>query len=744
MAVIRMPVLMDGEMAEAARLAPTALQVDFKLHEVSQATMTLPEDGPTVNLHDWITLYGPDGSWGVWRVTNIEQTLKRQRRLTLMHGIDILADSLWEPEEAGAESETFTGNTGAFLSELLSKQTHLIDGLKPWALRDCESQEMINGKEISYDTLADLLQGVAPAEGDYYLEYDMSVFPWRVALRAKPTDTACEFRLARNITSCAVTYNDADLCTRLVLSVTSGGSSQVRIYTAGAAAEAEWGVVTKPASIDTHDDLSAASWPEAEAWVRAFFAQHAQPTVQIQIEGRELARLTGDSWDRASLGKMCRVALPDYGHTFAERVVAVTYPDPLRDPDRVTVSLANTLPSFTDSIRIVQRTASGAAGSARKNKQTLDNYSVEFETEKTRVRSTVTAIGVVLNPDGSIATDPATGEYIFSPDSKVNLTSQIIQNAGDISSTVTRTTNLEGRVTTAESRISQTDNAISLVVTKRDGTNVVNSASIVAQMNADKSSLALSADAISLTTGTKLTDVLYISNGGSYFNGTSVNATLITGGSVTGDQLYIKSGSGSSASYQAIDPSSVSDVQIIASGSGYKLQKKTWGSSSWTDAGTFSRAVTITGAWSNGRYTVSASQGTANSLHTDISVSGGNTITYNGTFTYKVMYEDAQGDDQETGATKTITVNVPADFTGDDVDINGDSSDTPQTVKPTTSVTRGKTSISGYVWGRLSDGKWHKLRSISISNGAKAMTNGLWSKDEYGNYYKLSAGHYYC
>jgi len=435
MSRVRMPGLLDGELQEVARLRVRAGQYQLSADDVSQATLTIPEDGPAVGLRDWVSLYDVDGLMGIYRVTNIAQTVKRSIQLTLLHGIDILADSYW------AEEREYTGSVRGYLEALLQQQTALIDGTAPWALGDCEDTETQLKVKISYGRLSELIREAVPEGGGYQLEYDQTVWPWRVHLRAKPTAAAAEFRVARNITSATITYNDADLCTRLILSNTSGGESRVRVYNAGAIAQAEWGIVTKTASIDTSDTLTSDSWPEAEAWVAAFFALHAAPSVQIQIEGRELYRLTGDRWDRASLGRVCRVSLPEYGHTFEERVVSLTYPDPWGDPDRVVVSLANALPQFSGQVKLIEKTAQSASraagGAARKADQTAEElerkeviYQTSFQKTDREIAGIASATGLQFNADGTPVLDED-GNFVYSEEHPDNaLIAQISLQAG--------------------------------------------------------------------------------------------------------------------------------------------------------------------------------------------------------------------------------------------------------------------------------------------------------------------------
>ena len=84
--------------------------------------------------------------------------------------------------------------------------------------------------------------------------------------------------------------------------------------------------------------------------------------MQITIDGYELARLTGDSWDEYSLGKLCRVNLS--GELLEERVVSVTYPDPLGEPDLVQVQLATKAATASGAIANLVRKSGGGGGGA--------------------------------------------------------------------------------------------------------------------------------------------------------------------------------------------------------------------------------------------------------------------------------------------------------------------------------------------------------------------------------------------
>ena len=362
--MVRSPGLLAADLTERDRLQPMSGSLTLKMVGSGDAEMTLPEGGPAVSVHDLISIYTVKGHAGIFRVTNVAQNYKKQLDVSLLHAIDLLSDSVW------AAQTDFEGTRAQYITALLNQQTTLINGVKPWALGTCHDTGTVK-KSINYDRLSDLMEEMEDDGGDYYFTYDFTTWPWTVNYLEKPQNAVSEFRLARNVRTATTTYNDADLCTRLHLSVnvektvgtgdntTTETETKIKTYN-NTEAQQTWGIVVKAADIDTNDDLTQETLPEADAWAMAFLARRQEPSVQIQIDGDELNALTGDTWDEYSIGKKCQVALPDYGQSFVERVVSVTYPDLYKDPTHVTVSLANNLPKFSESLTDARKKADQA------------------------------------------------------------------------------------------------------------------------------------------------------------------------------------------------------------------------------------------------------------------------------------------------------------------------------------------------------------------------------------------------
>ena len=591
--MIRRPGLLSPDLVETARLDPSAGTLTLKMVGASEATLTLSEDAPALRIHDWISIYSRRGFCGVFRISNIVQTYRRQLDVTLLHGIDILADSAWEAQT------DFTGTKAQYLTQLLNQQTHLINGVKPWVLGTCEDTSTYR-KSINYDRLSSLMQELEEEGSGYYFTYDQTVFPWVVNYVAKNQEITSEFRLTRNVRSASVTYNDADLCTRLFLSINVKSEDEdtevhstdtiIKTYNNTAAQEGPngWGVVVKTADIDTHDDLKADPpvTTEADAWAANFLARRAEPTVQIQIDGEELRGLTGESWDEADIGRICQVAIPAYGHTFLERVVSIAYPELYKDdmpnlPYPVTVSLANTLPKFSETIASIRDKAERAARAARGGGRGAADAK-ELLTWSQHVQYYGEALdgsGILTLYESGIDMDAIGGVTIFSlqeglqalyagiqvnssaitsvvQKSGVNelganetLYSKVTQTATDITSEVARATAAEGSLST---RITQTADSITSTVNGLGGrvSTVEQTASsitsTVSSIDGRVSTLQQTVDGISITGNTIAIKGTTISLDGfvsaTDFNAEKARIDALYGGSAQVEGLYSKNG----------------------------------------------------------------------------------------------------------------------------------------------------------------------------------------------------------
>lgn len=698
--MIRRPGLLAADLSETARLEPTAASLTLKMIGAGEAALTLAEDAPTVHVHDWVSMYTGQGLAGIFRVTNVAQTYRRQIEVSLLHGIDILSDSVW------AAQTTFTGTKAAFLAELLNQQTQLINGVKPWQLGRCEDSGSIE-RDINYDRLSTLLEALEVEGSNYYFVYDQTTWPWTIHYVAKTNAVSSECRLTRNIRTATVTYNDADLCTRLYLSVSSKNEDTVTVKKANpnyisdeatpgvpalvdtnitvsstdsavrtydnTAAQAIWGIVVKTADIDTHDDIQEQHFPSADAWAANYLALRAEPSVQIQIDGDTLRELTGNEWDESDIGALCQVALPEYGHTFREYVVTVTYPDLVRDESHVTISLANTLPKVSESIAMARSEAKTAARASRATARTAaDAKEVTSWSQIVQYHAeALDGSGVLTLYESGISMDATGGVKIYSlSEGLQGLYSEVKVNADEIY---------------AESQ------KINLVI--KDG--AIDAGSIVGAINDQKESIVvINADRVNIDgkKSVKISDALFIADGGAFwvkrnatFGETAGHLVTINNGTVNAPTIQVNSGGSLTFSPSTQQDSALSltratvaglvtDVQISGPVNNvYTLQYKKIGTgNTWNNASvTFSRATTLyksnytidgtakTAGWSSGTFTVRAepqNESISTRINDIVLVSShqDSTIKKQMDVTLKVMYDNEQDDDEdgETGFTK--------------------------------------------------------------------------------------------
>lgn len=315
---VRLPRLLDSGMKELARLNPVSLSLDENLSPLSTAEMVLPEGECAAETGQFVELYTSHGSAGIYRVQQAEQDYGGRVTLALEHGLTTLGDGIMP-----GESEQ-SGTTRQLLAALLACQPKTMWTLGTVAVPDsrtltwkCDNSNLLE----SLCSLMDELTG-------YRLTFDQSVFPWVLNVEALTDAEGCECRLSRNLTSLRVEEDRSELCTRLYV---SGLSSPMDADTIGT-----YGVITR--SMDGDPDIGT---EELTKQGRAYLEAHKIPAVSVTMDAVDWYEATGEPFDRFTLGRVCRVCLPDYGKTIRQRVIALSWPDVYGQPDQVTVTLAS-------------------------------------------------------------------------------------------------------------------------------------------------------------------------------------------------------------------------------------------------------------------------------------------------------------------------------------------------------------------------------------------------------------------
>ena len=384
-------------------------------------------------------------------------------------------------------------------------------------------------------------------------EYDLGTLPFTLHIRKAPAGFSSEMRMSRNITSLRKQIDRSRMYTRHY----PIGKNNLHIdgdYLSRN--ENLYGVIAKvetDQSLDTKDKL--------RAWSLERLKRHSEPAVTVTVGGIEMSRDTGEPLDHIVVGRKCRVPLPEYGTTILEKVTKISWGDKIKDPEKVTITMANLI---EDVASIVNSLINSSGRSGRTGAKNGEEDHAWFVDEADKVQMVAEAVAG-KDADGKtnwsrVAQLTVDGNGIdarvtVAEGKQVTMESAITQNERQITAEVNARKDgdnvLSGRLTITEraivqevtdrtnadstlsGRITVNSNKVAVVVEEKNGQNVVKSASIVTAINNEGSSVAISADHVSITGDAKLSGSLAIEDGNLRVKKSAVfsgNVTLTTSG----------------------------------------------------------------------------------------------------------------------------------------------------------------------------------------------------------------------
>lgn len=341
---VRLPRLLDAQLREVCRLHPVTLSINERLVPPHDASMTLPP-GEGAPFHAWVELYTIDGNAGFYRVSSASESYVDTGDVDLEHSAAILGDAIIPGEG------TYSGTCAEVLTAMLANQTTLVNGQKPWVLGTCAKIASI---EYAYDCnniLSAMTEVVGDEKDGYALEFDDTHgFPWRVNVVSVETSASCEGRLSRNLESVSVSISDDEFCTRIYCK-----SLPEPHYIDGPTAGV-WGIITK--TITAGEGVTAES---LQSYIARYLEDHKNPRNSIEINGVDLATATGESLDSFRIGRLFRLALPDYGVKMEERILVRSISDVYGDPRGVRLTLASNIRDTAEDLVRLDNTVTGGS-----------------------------------------------------------------------------------------------------------------------------------------------------------------------------------------------------------------------------------------------------------------------------------------------------------------------------------------------------------------------------------------------
>ena len=562
----------------------------------STATITIGPEAPTLTVGDWLQDMDNPG-WGiVWRVKSIDTDYATNTRtVNCEHMIQSLKDMIMFGEVTPA---TITGNKKA--EECTSTQAvrYVLKQQSDWVLGTLEFVKS-NPYSFNGDDLFSALETISSSLADVWWTYDFTSYPFKLNIMGKSTSVNCEMRMSRNLKTIKRTIDRSRMFTRFY----PIGKNNLQLKDKYINKNTDlYGVICK---VET--DNSKDSTKKLKNWANERLSNHAEPLVTVTISGLELAASTGEPLDRLTLGTVCRVPLPEFGTTITERITKLSWSDKIADPESVTVTLANEYTDLASIINTLQKSTSSGGRSAAKNAGE-DHAWINDTSDKVEL-----VAEAVAGKDGDGANWSRVSTLTVSGN---GIDARVTKAQGDIIACEAAIEILEGKIALEVKERTEEDGELSAaikitagkieqVVTAVGKDGKVTAASIVLAVNESGSSVHINADKIYLlgqTIANTITADFINTKLATVANVVVKKLSLSANGSI-----YLPTGDGGVSITGAGASDFIRNLKIELSGNTYTLSKITLGDSTWQAVGSFSRATTLTGAWSSGKFTASAS-----------------------------------------------------------------------------------------------------------------------------------------
>ena len=322
------------------------------------------------NLHGIaVNSWMQDDDGTVWRVRSIQHEYADSTiKIQLEHAVLTLKDPILFGEITPA---TITGDSSATTCTALQAINYILSQHSDWTLGTYGYGTVTNAYKFDGDNLYDALERVCSTLDDPWWTLDTSVYPFRISIAPKQSGVACELRPDRNLSAITRTVDMSGCYTRFYpigkgdLHITGGYVSKN---------ESTYGVIAR---VETDQSLETEA--ELIAWANERLGKHAEPEVTVRAQGFDLAEATGEPLDQLTLGRICRVPLPEYNTTILDRITELYYPDLLRSPESVEITMANRTEDITRIIANEIKTGGGRGGSGGRRAARVEGMVEEFD-----------------------------------------------------------------------------------------------------------------------------------------------------------------------------------------------------------------------------------------------------------------------------------------------------------------------------------------------------------------------------
>lgn len=603
----------------------------MKLELTERASTANPDfnTGNPPDFGDWIKTTEWPAEGIVWRIRDMDDQTAGDNRwsMKLEHIINILKDTTLRGEVKPAD---ITGNKKDGNCTAKQAVQFILKKQNDWVLGDFAFSKSAP-YSFNGDDLFSAIETVTGSLDGAYWEYDLTKYPFKLHIRKKDDTLGGEMRLSRNIIGpIRITTSRSGMYTRIIPT----GKNNLKLPE---------GSLTKNVSLygDVHHqetDQSLDTVQKLRDWAQERLDNHCEPPVSIQVPGVNLSRATKEDLDDIKLNRYCRIPLPKWGNTIKEYVTKLSWPDCIKDPEGMNVTLANNQNDVTSIIANISKSGHSGRG-GRVDAVNAEEDHAWFEDTTDHVSMVAMAI-IGKDPDGvdwkRVADITVDGEGIHQ--------------------TVTA---MKGDIKKYGTKLEQDEKKIGLVVGTYDsGGNYIKAGEICMAINeSGQSEATIEASKIHLLGQTIAQQI-----SAEYISAKMAAIPTLNVNNVIAKSVKIPVGSSGVPSNVATE-TYVSgcpyDLRITQSGDTYKLQwKRLGGSASWSDVGSFSRATSLGGVWSSGVLTVTATpQG--NTLTAGLFDLTNSDVSWNGTTGTVKVNANLNGGETKYDTGKRLTVHAP-------------------------------------------------------------------------------------
>lgn len=450
---IPLPKVWDKNLNYIGEIRPIKVSATVKLIPLSYASLQLPK-GVSVPARGFVELFSSMGSLGIFRVRSPQDAYGDDiTTAELEHAITEVGDYLVleSYDEMMPANQAFT-----------TIFSHYRGG--HWQLG---SVAALGTDEIAVQfdhvRVLECLISLLEQKTDCMMTFDFSTTPWTLNFVKRGTVVSAEGRLSRNVNYAKISYDDTELCTRAYFEVetteeldpTNFPAFDVNAYYSigdyvtynnkvyRLNAVHEKGTTWANTQKSLVNDVPSTAWQYVDAdtigtygivektvysggdytasevlrVVNDFLEKHKEPRVSIEISLEELSSITGEPFDTFEVGKLCRLALADYGVTIERTITGMTWDNVYTSPLSVTVNLEDeedTAINFIHDLDASGGTVGGGGGGGGKKKteegfkkfytkvEQNDYYMDLYAREMKNAKEVLRQAGLYLSANGAL------------------------------------------------------------------------------------------------------------------------------------------------------------------------------------------------------------------------------------------------------------------------------------------------------------------------------------------------------